>query len=77
MLLGAVADDFTGATDLATTLRDRGLRTSVVIDDAIVDPARLDGLDAVVVALKTRTAPRDAAVAASEAALDRLLGWGA
>jgi len=77
MLLGAVADDFTGATDLATALTSRGFRTSVVVDVGLVDPASLDGLDAVVVALKTRTAPVGEAVARSEAALEHLLAWGA
>lgn len=77
MLIGAIADDFTGATDLATTLRERGMRTAVVIGDLPVEPERLDGLDAVVVALKTRTAPVSTAVAASERAVDRLLGAGA
>ncbi|SDQ49709.1 3-oxo-tetronate kinase [Microbacterium sp. cf332] len=77
MLIGAIADDFTGATDLATTLRERGMRTAVVIEDLPVGPERLDGLDAVVVALKTRTAPVSAAVAASQRAVDRLLDAGA
>jgi len=77
MHIGAVADDFTGATDLATTLTTRGFSAAVVIEDRPVDPALLEGLDAVVVALKTRTAPVAQAVAESEAAIDRLLGWGA
>lgn len=77
MHIGAVADDFTGATDLATTLQARGLRAAVVIEDRPVDERALDGLDAVVVALKSRTAPVEQAVAASERALDRVLGWGA
>ncbi|WP_144717415.1 3-oxo-tetronate kinase [Agrococcus jejuensis] len=77
MHIGAVADDFTGATDLATTLQARGLRAAVVVEDRPVDAAELAGVDAVVVALKSRTAPVDQAVADSTAALDRLLGWGA
>lgn len=77
MHIGAVADDFTGATDLATTLQARGMRAAVVVEDRPVDAADLEGVDAVVVALKSRTAPVDEAVADSTAALDRLLGWGA
>ncbi len=53
MHIGAIADDFTGATDLATALRERGLRTAVVIGDNDVPADH----DAVVVALKSRTAP--------------------
>lgn len=77
MLIGAVADDFTGATDLATTLRVRGFRTAVVIDDHDLSPAHLSELDAVVVALKSRTAPVATAVSESVGAATRLLGWGA
>jgi uncharacterized protein YgbK (DUF1537 family) len=77
MQIGAVADDFTGATDLATTLRSRGMSAAVVIEDRPVDPGRLASLDAVVVALKSRTAPADRAVAESLDALDRVIGWGA
>jgi 3-dehydrotetronate 4-kinase len=73
--LGAIADDFTGATDLATSLRERGLRVVVVLDPSAVpsaDEAEARGLDAVVVALKTRTAPVPAAVGASLDALRAL-----
>lgn len=77
MLIGAVADDFTGATDLATTLRSRGMTAAVVIEDREVDAARLANLDAVVVALKSRTASVDSAVADSLGALERVIGWGA
>ncbi|MDD7928134.1 3-oxo-tetronate kinase [Microbacterium thalli] len=77
MDIGAVADDFTGATDLATTLRERGRRVVVVIEDRPVDPALLADADAVVVALKTRTAPVADAVAASLRAVDNLVAAGA
>jgi 3-dehydrotetronate 4-kinase len=75
-VLGAIADDFTGATDLACMLRRSGHRVAVVVDDGELDldPAELD---AVVVALKTRTIPPRLAVDASLAALARLRGWGA
>lgn len=73
--IGAVADDFTGATDLAIALRERGFRAVVSIEDAPLDPQSLGDADAVVVALKTRTAPVTTAVAQSVravAALDAL-----
>jgi uncharacterized protein YgbK (DUF1537 family) len=77
MLTGAVADDFTGATDLAAALHSRGLRAAVVIGDRPVRDEQVAGLDAVVVALKSRTAPVEEAVRASLGAADRLIGWGA
>ncbi|MFJ3406070.1 3-oxo-tetronate kinase [Promicromonospora sp. NPDC090134] len=76
-MLGSIADDFTGATDLATMLRTSGHRVSVVIEDGTLSPAQLAEVDAVVVALKTRTAPRAEAVTASLDAVTRLRSWGA
>lgn len=76
-MLGAVADDFTGATDLAMMLRASGHRVVVTIEDALLSPEQLASVDAVVVALKTRTAPVADAVARSRAAIERLQGWGA
>ena len=67
VVLGAIADDFTGATDLASTWARQGLRvvqTIGVPDDANV----AEGAEAIVVALKSRTAPTDEAVAESLAA---------
>jgi len=52
--LGAVADDLTGATDLALMLTGAGYRTLVVVGDRRPEPA---DAAAVVVALKSRTAP--------------------
>ena len=75
LLLGCIADDFTGATDLANNLVRGGMR----VVQAIGVPARpLDEeVDAVVVALKSRTiAPREA-VAQSLAALEWLRAQGA
>ena len=70
MLLGCIADDFTGATDLANNLVRSGMRTLQTIG---VPAAPLAGdVDAVVVALKSRTIPADEAVAQSLAALDWL-----
>lgn len=61
MLLGAIADDLTGATDLALTLSRRGMRTLQTIG---VPPDNFDfgEADAVVVALKSRTVPAELAV---------------
>lgn len=69
MLLGCIADDFTGASDLASLLARGGMRVvqTIGIPDVVVDDA-----DAVVVALKSRTAPVDQAVGESLAALRRL-----
>ncbi|MFP5406884.1 MAG: four-carbon acid sugar kinase family protein, partial [Gammaproteobacteria bacterium] len=52
MLLGCIADDFTGATDLANNLVRAGMRTVQTIGVPSPDLA-LDA-DAVVVALKSR-----------------------
>ncbi|MBO9648046.1 MAG: four-carbon acid sugar kinase family protein [Variovorax sp.] len=59
VLLGCIADDFTGATDLANNLVRAGMRAVQTIG---VPAAPLDAdVDAVVVALKSRTiAPEDA-----------------
>jgi len=67
-LLGCIADDFTGATDLASTLVKGGMRTVQLIGvPAPNDP--VPDVDAVVIALKSRTAPASQAVQESLAAL--------
>ncbi len=67
-ILGCIADDFTGATDLATMLVQNGMRTvQVVFVPGPNDPA--PEADALIVALKSRTAPVAEAVADSRAAL--------
>jgi uncharacterized protein YgbK (DUF1537 family) len=71
-LLGCIADDFTGATDLASILVRGGMRTVQTIgipDDALAD--KLD-VDAVVIALKSRTSPAADAVRESLEALEWL-----
>ncbi len=67
-LLGCIADDFTGATDLASTLVRNGMRTVQLIGVPAAGEAVPDA-DAIVVALKSRTTPAAAAVADSLAAL--------
>ncbi|ACU37613.1 3-oxo-tetronate kinase [Actinosynnema mirum] len=76
-MLGAIADDFTGATDLAIMLRRNGHRVAVAIEDHDPGERVRAGLDALVIALKSRTAPVAEAVAATRAAHERLLDWGA
>ena len=67
-ILGCIADDFTGATDLATMLVQNGMRTvQVVFVPGPNHPA--PEADALIVALKSRTAPVYEAVADSRAAL--------
>src|SRR5690606_14029960 len=73
--LGCIADDFTGATDLANNLVRAGMRAVQAIG-VPGTPLRGDA-DAVVVALKARTLPADEAVAQSLAALDWLQAQGA
>jgi uncharacterized protein YgbK (DUF1537 family) len=70
VLLGAIADDFTGATDLCNTLVRRGMRTVQLID-VPAPGTEVAGAEAVVVALKSRTIPAEDAVEKSLAAL----GW--
>jgi 3-dehydrotetronate 4-kinase len=75
-ILGCIADDFTGATDLANMLVRGGLRTVQLlgVPDA-GDP--VPDVDAVVVALKSRTIPPAEAVSQSLATLRWLQAAGA
>ncbi len=76
LLLGCIADDFTGATDLANTLVKAGMRTIQLLgvpDATLVAP----DADAIIVALKSRSNPAPDAVASSLAALKWLRGHGA
>jgi len=71
ILLGCVADDFTGATDLANTLVKAGMRTVQLLGV----PRRtltLPDADCIIIALKSRSNPAAEAVAMSVAALDWL-----
>ncbi|MGB3289044.1 MAG: 3-oxo-tetronate kinase [Burkholderiaceae bacterium] len=70
IMLGCIADDFTGATDLASMLVHAGMRTVQTI--GIPKEPVPAGTDAVVIALKSRTTPVDQAVAESLAALQWL-----
>lgn len=75
ILLGAIADDMTGATDLALMLAKGGMRTVQVIGPENIGLA--GDADAVVVAMKSRSNPADEAVAMSLQAADALLHAGA
>ncbi|HEV2169441.1 MAG TPA: 3-oxo-tetronate kinase [Candidatus Binatus sp.] len=75
MLLGAIADDFTGATDLCSMLVRGGMRTVQLIGVPRPGEPAPDA-DAVVVALKSRTAPVRQAVEESLTALQWLRGIG-
>jgi uncharacterized protein YgbK (DUF1537 family) len=75
MRYGVIADDFTGATDVASMLVRAGLRTMQAI--GVPTGAPPPDVDAVVVALKTRTVPATEAVAESLAALAWLRAAGA
>jgi uncharacterized protein YgbK (DUF1537 family) len=76
LLLGCIADDFTGATDLANTLVKAGMRTIQLLGvpkpDLQVPPA-----DCIIVALKSRSNPPAEAVQMSLAALGWLRNRGA
>jgi 3-dehydrotetronate 4-kinase len=60
IVLGCIADDFTGATDLANNLVRAGMRVILSVDVPAQDQ-KIDA-DAVVVALKSRTVPAADAV---------------
>ncbi|MFQ6185895.1 3-oxo-tetronate kinase [Sinorhizobium meliloti] len=76
ILLGSIADDYTGASDLANTLTKNGLRTVQTV--GIPDPSlALPDVDAVVVSLKIRSVAAEEAVAAALAAESWLRGRGA
>ena len=69
MLLGCIGDDFTGSTDLANMLVRGGMRTIQTV--GVPQTPLADDVDAVVVALKSRTIPAAEAIVQS---LDAL-GW--
>lgn len=76
ILLGSIADDYTGASDLANTLTKNGLATVQTV--GIPDPSlALPDVDAVVVSLKIRSIAADDAVAAASKAERWLRGRGA
>ncbi|NQW83244.1 MAG: four-carbon acid sugar kinase family protein, partial [Alcaligenaceae bacterium] len=75
ILLGCIADDFTGATDLANNLVRAGMRVVQTIG-VPTQPLQAE-VDAVVVSLKSRTIEPEQACAQSVAALKWLKAQGA
>ena len=67
LALGCIADDYTGASDLANTLTRCGLRTVQTIGIP-TDDLQLPEVDAVVVSLKSRSIAADEAISKSLAA---------
>jgi 3-dehydrotetronate 4-kinase len=75
-LLGCIADDFTGATDIASTLVSQGMKTIQTIGVPNPDDPLIAEADAIVVALKSRTIAAHEAVEQSLKALKSLQGLG-
>ena len=74
MKIGVIADDFTGASDIALTLAEGGMRTVQFVG---VPDADVADVDAGVVSLKSRTIPVADAITQSLVACDWLLSQGA
>lgn len=79
MLIGVIADDFTGASDIGVTLAkglsdEGGVNTALYM--GIPDSPAAEHIDAGVIALKSRSQPVDEAVADSLAACDWLIDQG-
>lgn len=74
MIYGAIADDYTGASDLAGMLAERGVRTmqTLGLPDESTLASATDRFDAIVIALKSRSIEPAAAVRASLVALEAL-----
>lgn len=75
-MIGAIADDFTGGTDVAVAFRRAGLRT-IVLFGVPASHLELPAADAVVIALKSRTIPAQEAVHQSLEAATWLRAHGA
>lgn len=76
--IGVIADDLTGATDIAGFLAANGLRTVQL--NGVADASRatsLSEVDAIVIGLKSRSVPAEEAVAMSRSALAELRAAGA
>ncbi|MEO0484551.1 MAG: 3-oxo-tetronate kinase [Pseudomonadota bacterium] len=73
MKIGVIADDFTGASDIALTLAEGGMPT----EQYVGIPTGPSTAEAAVVSLKCRTIPAKEAIALANAACDWLLAQGA
>jgi uncharacterized protein YgbK (DUF1537 family) len=75
LLFGAIADDLTGGLEVAAMLRAQGVSCDFVNDPALIESS--SQTEAIVVALRTRVAPKAEAVARFNDAARRLLARGA
>lgn len=75
MKLGVIADDFTGASDIALTIAEAGMSVTQFV--GVPSEETQADVGAGVVSLKSRTAPVDEAISDSLAACDWLLSMGA
>ncbi len=73
MKIGVIADDFTGASDIALTLAEAGMKTLLL---AGIPEQECPDCDAAVISLKSRTAPVAEAVEQSLKACDWLTDQG-
>ncbi|SPY38435.1 3-oxo-tetronate kinase [Pasteurella canis] len=69
-MLGVIADDFTGASDIASFLVENGLKTIQM--NGVPDCALQSQVDAIVISLKSRSNPVEEAIAQSLQALEWL-----
>jgi uncharacterized protein YgbK (DUF1537 family) len=76
LLIGCIADDLTGATDVAVTFSREGL-SAIQVNGVPDDTLAVAAADVIVVALKSRTSAASEAVAQSLAALAWLRARGA
>ena len=74
MLLGCIGDDFTGSSDLGNTLTKAGMRVTQYV--GVPGKPAAPGVEAGIVALKSRSIPVDQAVKSSLAALEWLRAQG-
>ncbi len=79
LLLGCIADDFTGASDLANTLCREGMRATLYIDvpQGDIDTDGVSSTEVAIIALKSRSIDADDAVQQSLSALRWLQNQGA
>lgn len=75
LLLGCIADDITGATDIGLMLNANGLPTTLYL--GVPDDLRVPDTEAAVIALKIRSCPAEQAVAEATRAANWLLAHGA
>lgn len=76
LMLGCIADDVTGATDLAINLVQGGMCVVQVLGVPSAEELATLDADAVVVALKTRSLPKDEAISLSLKTLEALRNQG-